>query len=95
MENFKIKISETTYTEVELPKYIRIGSRMFVKIVNHDFHIHVSLYHESADLYPNIEYKKNNLLGWFINHQYDSITEEEFYTAYYQAKNYIETNGEI
>jgi hypothetical protein len=95
MENFKIKISETTYNEIELPKYIRIGSRMFIKIINQDYHIHVSLFDKSADLYPEIEYRKNNLLGWFAPHQWDAITEEEFYTAYYESKNYIEKYGEI
>jgi hypothetical protein len=95
MENFKIKTTKVVSTEIELPQYFKVGDLNFIKVINEDMHLHVSRDDYEIQLYPEIKLKPNRILYWFESHKWDEITEDEFYTAYYQAKNLIEKLAEI
>jgi hypothetical protein len=95
MENFKIKTTQVVSTEIELPQYFKVGDLNFIKVINEDMHLHVSRDDYEIQLYPEIKLKPNRILYWFESHKWDEITEDEFYTAYYQAKNLIEKLAEI
>ena len=95
MENFKIQTTQVVKSEIELPQYFRVGDLNFIKVLNDHMHLHVSKEEFEIELYPEIKLKPNRILYWFEAHKWDEITEDEFYTVYYETKNLIEKLAEI
>ena len=95
MENFTLKISETTTREVTLPRYFLRSRGDYYKLIDEKIYINVVYYGEdvlqySLYLYPKIVVHSTDLLHGIKVYELTEISEDEFYTAYYEAKNLIE-----
>jgi len=100
MENLTLKISETTTREVTLPRYFLRSKGDYYKLIDEKKHINVVYHGEevlnySVYLFPKIVMYGNFLLHNLQVNEIIEISEDEFYTAYYQAKNLIEKLAEI
>jgi hypothetical protein len=95
MENFKITTKQVINSEIELPQFFRVGDLHFVKLLNDNIHLHVSKGELRLELYPDIKIKPNRVLYWFENHNWNEVTEEEFWAVYFETKYLIEKLAEI
>lgn len=95
MENFTLKISETTTREVTLPRYFLRSRGDYYKLIDQKTYINVVYYGDdllqySLYLYPKILVNSIDLLHGIKVYELTEVSEDEFYTAYYDAKNLIE-----
>ena len=95
MEKFSIIVDQFVEHEINLPKYLKVGPRMFIKIISDDFHLYVGKDDPISGLLPEIDIKKNKLLSWVNSFKWEHITEDEFLTAYFETKYLIEKLAEI
>lgn len=95
MEKISINVGKFVQHEVDLPKYLKVAPRYFVKILNDDLHLYVGKNDEMSGLLPDIEIKKNNILGWVTKFEWEEITEDEFLSAYFETKYLVEKIAEI
>ena len=100
MENLTLKISETTTREVTLPRYFLRSNGDYYKLIDEKSYINVVYYGEdvlqySLYLYPKIVINSTEILPALFVYGLTEISDDEFYTAYYQAKNLIEKLAEI
>ena len=100
MENLTLKISQTTTRTVIIPRYFIRSNGDYYKLIDEKTYINVVYYGEDVSqyslyLYPKIVVHSTDLLHGLDVMTLKQITEEEFYTAYYQAKNLIEKLAEI
>lgn len=100
MENLTLKISETTTREVTLPRYFLRSNGDYYKLIDEKSYINVVYYgedvlHYSLYLYPKIVINSTGILPSLFVYELTEISDDEFYTAYYQAKNLIEKLAEI
>jgi len=100
MENLTLKISQTTTRTVIMPRYFLRSQGDYYKLIDEKTYINVVYYgsdlsHYSLYLYPKIVVYSTDLLHGLDVMTLKQITEDEFYTAYYQAKNLIEKLAEI
>ncbi len=95
MENLTLKISETTTRTVIVPRYFLRSNGDYYKLIDEQTYINVVYYGEdvlqySLYLYPKIVVYSTDLLHGLDVMTLQQITEDEFFTAYYYAKNLIE-----
>lgn len=100
MENLTLKISQTTTRTVIIPRYFIRSNGDYYKLIDEKTYINVVYYGEDVSqyslyLYPKIVVHSTDLLHGLDVITLKQITEDEFYTAYYQAKNLIEKLAEI
>ena len=100
MENLTLKISQTTTRTVIIPRYFIRSNGDYYKLIDDKTYINVVYYGKdvlqySLYLYPKIVVHSTDLLHGLDVMTLKQITEDEFYTAYYQAKNLIEKLAEI
>lgn len=95
MENLTLKISTTTTSTVIIPRYFLRSNGDYYKLIDKKTYINVVYYGEdvlqySLYLYPKIVIHTTEILNGLDVISLKQITEDEFYTAYYEAKNLIE-----
>jgi hypothetical protein len=95
MENLTLKISTTTTSTVIIPRYFLRSNGDYYKLIDEKTYINVVYYGEdvlqySLYLYPKIVIHTTEILNGLDVISLKQITEDEFYTAYYEAKNLIE-----
>ena len=100
MENLTLKISQTTTRTVIIPRYFIRSNGDYYKLIDEKTYINVVYYGEDVSqyslyLYPKIVVHSTDLLHGLDVITLKQITEDEFYTAYYKAKNLIEKLAEI
>ena len=100
MENLTLKISTTTTSTVIIPRYFLRSKGDYYKLIDDKTYINVVYYGEdvlqySLYLYPKIVVHSTDLLHGIKVYELTEISEDEFYTAYYEAKNLIEKLAEI
>jgi len=100
MENFTLKITESVTRSVLLPRYFLRSNGDYYKLIDDKTYINVVYYGDdfsqySLYLYPKIVVYSTDLLHGLRVNEIIEISEEQFYTAYYQAKNLIEKLAEI
>lgn len=95
METITIKVEQFVQHEINLPKFIKISPRFFIKVINDDFHLYVGKDDQISGLLPELEIKKNTLLSWIISFKWEEITEDEFLSAYFETKYLIEKIAEV
>jgi hypothetical protein len=100
MENFTVNIPERITRAVTLSQYFTTSSGVYYKLLDEKTYLNVVYYGDDLlrfglYLYPKIEMHSTELLHGLRIDKIKEITEDEFYTAYYQAKNLIEKLAEI
>lgn len=95
MEKISINVEKFVQFEIDLPKYLKVSPRFFIKILNEDLHLYVGKDDQISGLLPEIDIKKNNILSWVNSFKWEAITEEEFMSAYFETKYLIEKLAEI
>lgn len=95
METISINVEKFVQYEIDLPKYLKVSPRFFIKILNEDVHLYVGKDDQNSGLLPEIEIKKNNLLSWVNSFKWEIISEDEFLSAYFETKYLIEKLAEI
>lgn len=100
MENFTLKITEMVTNTITLPQYFQRNEGDFYKILNDKTYLNVVYYGNNPDrfglyLYPKIVVFSNDLLHGIRLAEIKEITEDEFYSVYFDAKNLIEKLAEI
>lgn len=100
MENLTLKITQTTTRTVIIPRYFLRSNGDYYKLIDEKTYINVVYYGEDVSqytlyLYPKIVVHSTDLLHGLDVMTLKQITEDEFYIAYYQAKNLIEKLAEI
>lgn len=95
MENFKITTIQFINKEIELPEFFRVSDLHFIKIIDEKIHLHVTKAELKLELYPEIKIKSNRVLNWFEDYNWGEITEDEFWSAYFETKWSIEKLAEI
>lgn len=95
MEKISINVEKFVQYEIDLPKYLKVSPRFFIKILNEDLHLYVGKDDQFSGLLPEIDIKKNNILSWVNSFKWEAITEDEFLSAYFETKYLIEKLAEI
>lgn len=95
MEKISINVEKFVQFEIDLPKYLKVTPRFFIKILNEEKHLYVGKDDPVSGLLPEIDIKKNNVLSWVNSFKWEAITEDEFLTAYFETKYLIEKLAEI
>ena len=95
METISINVEKFVQYEIDLPKYLKVSPRFFIKILNEDVHLYVGKDDKNSGLLPEIEIKKNSLLSWVNSFKWEIISEDEFLSAYFETKYLIEKLAEI
>jgi hypothetical protein len=95
MEKISINVEKFVQFEIDLPKYLKVSPRFFIKILNEDLHLYVGKDDQISGLLPEIDIKKNNILSWVNSFKWEAITEDEFMSAYFETKYLIEKLAEI
>ena len=100
MQNLALKIRQTTTTTVIMPRYFLRRTGDYYKLIDEKTYINVVYYGDdfsqySLYLYPKIVVYSTDLLHGLDVMTLQQITEDEFFTAYYEAKNAIEKLAEI
>ena len=95
METISINVEKFVQYEIDLPKYLKVSPRFFIKILNEDVHLYVGKDDQNSGLLPEIEIKKNNLLSWVNSFKWEIISEDEFLSAYFETKYLIEKIADI
>jgi hypothetical protein len=100
MENLALKIRQTTTTTVIMPRYFVRSQGDYYKLIDEKTYINVVYYGEdvlqySLYLYPKIVVHSTDLLHGLDVMTLQQITEDEFFTAYYEAKKLIEKLAEL
>jgi hypothetical protein len=100
MENLTLKIRQTTTKTVIIPRYFLRSTGDYYKLINEKTYINVVYYGDdllqyNLYLYPKIVVYSTDLLQGLDVMTLKQITEDEFFTAYYEAKNLIEKLAEI
>lgn len=95
MEKISINVEKFVQFEIDLPKYLKVSPRFFIKILNEDLHLYVGKDDQISGLLPEIDIKKNNILSWVNSFKWEAITEEEFMSAYFETKYLIEKLADI
>jgi hypothetical protein len=100
MQNLALKIRQTTTTTVIMPRYFLRSTGDYYKLIDEKTYINVVYYGDdfsqySLYLYPKIVVYSTDLLHGLDVMTLQQITEDEFFTAYYEAKNAIEKLAEI
>ena len=90
METISINVEKFVQYEIDLPKYLKVSPRFFIKILNEDVHLYVGKDDQNSGLLPEIEIKKNSLLSWVNSFKWEIISEDEFLSAYFETKYLIE-----
>jgi hypothetical protein len=100
MENLTLKITQTTTKTVIMPRYFLRSTGDYYKLIDEKTYINVVYYGDdllqyNLYLYPKIVVYSTDLLHGLDVMNLKQITEDEFFTAYYEAKNLIEKLAEI
>jgi hypothetical protein len=100
MQNLALKIRQTTTTTVIMPRYFVRSQGDYYKLIDEKTYINVVYYGEdvlqySLYLYPKIVIHSTDLLHGLDVMTLQQITEDEFFTAYYEAKKLIEKLAEL
>jgi hypothetical protein len=100
MENLTLKITQTTTKTVIMPRYFLRSKGDYYKLIDEKTYINVVYYGDdllqhSLYLYPKIVVYSTDCLHGLDVMTLQQITEDEFFTAYYDAKNLIEKLAEI
>jgi hypothetical protein len=100
MQNLALKIRQTTTTTVIMPRYFVRSQGDYYKLIDEKTYINVVYYGEdvlqySLYLYPKIVVHSTDLLHGLDVITLQQITEDEFFTAYYEAKKLIEKLAEL
>jgi hypothetical protein len=100
MQNLALKIRQTTTTTVIMPRYFVRSQGDYYKLIDEKTYINVVYYGEdvlqySLYLYPKIVVHSTDLLHGLDVMTLQQITEDEFFTAYYEAKKLIEKLAEL
>jgi hypothetical protein len=100
MQNLALKIRQTTTTTVIMPRYFVRSQGDYYKLIDEKTYINVVYYGEdvlqySLYLYPKIVVHSTDLLHGLDVMTLQQITEDEFFTSYYEAKKLIEKLAEL
>jgi hypothetical protein len=100
MENFTLNITDSVTRSVSLPQYFSISDGIFYKLLDAQNYLCVTYYGDDTlsfglYLYPRIEMHSNDLLKSLRIDQINELPADDFYTAYFNAKNLIEKLAEI
>lgn len=95
MENLTLKIRTTTTSTVIVPRYFIRSNGDYYKLIDEQTYINVVYYGEDVSQYSLYLYPKIVVYSTDILHGLDvmtlkQITEDEFYSAYFKARNLIE-----
>ena len=98
MENLSIKIKRTqeVETEISIPKYFRINTYWYGKMINHSAFTMVNYYTDkienitALELWPSIKVEHIRYLSYMVKgDNLEEITEEEFKSHLNAAKKLI------
>jgi hypothetical protein len=95
MKNFTLNIPERITRAVTLSQYFTTSSGVYYKLLDEKTYLNVVYYGDDLlsfglYFYPKIEMHSTELLHGLRIDKIKEITDDEFYSAYFEARNLIE-----
>jgi hypothetical protein len=100
MKNFTLNIPERITRAVILSQYFTTSSGVYYKLLDEKTYLNVVYYGDDLlsfglYLYPKIEMHSTELLHGLRIDKIKEITDDEFYSAYFEARNLIEKLADL
>jgi hypothetical protein len=100
MKNFTLNITDNITRSVNLPQYFTTTDGIFYKLLDEKTYLNVVYYGQETlcfglYLYPKIEMHSTDLLHGLRIDQINKISDDQFYSAYFEARNLIEKLSDL